>query len=119
MSAVDVDALESRLLAWGAWLGSGGRGEGFPRTNILHKNWLPPAAGSRPGVVVAGSANTQEREVQAAVGQLSVRLANALVLHYVYRMPVPEAALRQECALATAYARVEEGRRRLRVALGV
>lgn len=104
------DVMERRLQAWGAWLAEGGCGDGFPTKSVLHQSWLPPAAGCAPSMKV-GQGDAAERAIHAAVMQMSVRMANTLVITYVYRQVGQARAQRLECQESTARARVQEAKR--------
>lgn len=106
------DVIERRLQAWGAWLAEGGCGDGYPSKSVLHESWLPPAAGSVPSIKV-GRGDAAERAVHAAVRLMSVRMANTLVVTYVYRQAGQARALRLECQESTARARVQQAKRLL------
>jgi DNA-directed RNA polymerase specialized sigma24 family protein len=51
--------------------------------------------------------------MHAAVERLSLKLRNAVVMHYCLHLPASEAAARQGCAPGTVSARLVEARRQL------
>lgn len=107
--------MEARLQRWAAHL-TVGDGSGFARTSVLHPSWQPPTPGQTPTLKVG--AHTDAAETHRAVGMLSVRLANTLVVHYVMRLPLIHQAERLECAPSTVLNRVSEAHRLLAVHLG-
>lgn len=109
----DTERLERLLVAWGQWIGSGGRGDGFPKKNVLHESWLPPARGSVPMMAVGVAGRQAELALHEAIDRLSVRLKNTLVVVYVLKLSAAEQALRLECAEATVRERVRDAKRRL------
>lgn len=113
-----IDVMERRLLAWAAWLTGGRSSAGYPTKNVLHQSWLPPAAGQLPAMVsVQAQPTAQERQVHAALGQLSVRLQNTVVVVYVMRAAPDEQARLLECQASTVRARVGEAKAALSLAL--
>ncbi len=110
-----VDALERRLLNWGAWL-AGGHQVGYPMTSVLHENWMPPAPGQLPTRQAARS-TAQERQLHGLVQQLSLKLRNTLVVVYVMRAPVAERALRLQCEAGTVRVRVTQAKAQLHAML--
>jgi DNA-directed RNA polymerase specialized sigma24 family protein len=104
--------IERRLVLWAQWLTTGD-GSGYPGMSVLHPNWTPPGQGVMPTLKVA--APSDARETHRAVGRLSMRLANTLVVHYVMRLPIPDQAARLQCAEKTVYDRVEQAHRLLRL----
>lgn len=117
MWQLSMDDMERRLLAWGAWLAMGGKsGDGFPRTSVLHENWMPPAPGSSP-TMKAGRGDAAQRRLHGCIGLLSVRLANTLVVVYVQRLSGAQAAERLACGEATVRARVRDAKLKLRAQL--
>lgn len=97
--------IEARLERWAQWV-TVGDGSGYPTTNTLHKNWSPPGGGVRSDMKVARPGDA--RETHEAIRQLSVRLANTLVVHYCMRLPLAEQAARLDCAVSTVESRVVE-----------
>lgn len=109
-----ADPIEQRLQEWAAWLGAGKRGDGFPALNVLHHSWMPPPPGMTPTLRAAKRGDAREREVHQAVGRLSIRLSNTLVVVYLQRVAPDEQARRLDCAESTVRARVIEAKRRVR-----
>lgn len=106
--------IERRLQEWAQWITLGRRGDGFPVTNVLHESWLPPAPGTTPTMKVGTGNEARNRETHRAVGSLSVRLANTVVVHYCQRLPIAQQASRLQCGLSTIHARIDEAHRRIR-----
>lgn len=102
--------IEARLQRW-AQAVSVGDGSGFPSMNTLHREWMPPSPGMTPSMKV--SARSDVRQTHRLIERLSVRLRNTLVVHYIYKPPLAEQALRLECAERTVQARVELAHRQL------
>ena len=115
-AALDGDeAMTQRLREWGAWLAGGAKcGAGFPTKSVLHQSWMPPAPGTTPSMKAGGPSDRRERELHALIGRLTIKLANALVVVFVHRVPPAEQALRLDCQQSTVRARVGEARRQLR-----
>lgn len=103
--------IHARLLAWAQYV-TVGDGSGYPAMSVLHPEWQPPAPGTTPTMKV--SAPSMAAQTHRAIGMLSLRLANTLVVHYVLKLPLAEQAERLECAEPTVYARVEAAHRQLR-----
>lgn len=106
--------MEARLQRWAEWI-TVGDGSGYPKRCVLHEDWSIPPAGSAPSLKVA--APLDARATHRAVAQLSMRLANTLVVHYVLRLPIDEQAARLGCQRATVYQRVEQAHALLAKAL--
>lgn len=106
------ERVEARLQRW-AQAVTVGDGSGYAAVNPLHPNWSPPTAGVRPGMKVAAVRSSDVAETHRAIGRLSVRLANTVVVHYCYRLTLAEQAERLECSLSTVGQRVEEAHRQL------
>lgn len=102
--------IEERLLRW-AQAVTVGDGNGFPAMSVLHPQWQPPTPGQTPTLKVA--AGSDVRQTHRAIGELSLRLRNTIVVHYVVRGTIQEQARRLECAPDTVHARIEEAHRRL------
>jgi DNA-directed RNA polymerase specialized sigma24 family protein len=103
-------AIEARLLRWAAWV-TVGDGSGYPSMSPLHAHWTPPAAGMTPTLKVGAS--TDARQTHRAIGLLSQRLANTLVVHYVMKLSLADQAERLGCQPDTVTARVALAHRRL------
>lgn len=105
------DGIEARLQRW-AQAVTVGDGSGYPTMCVLHKDWSPPSPGVTPTLKVAAASDV--RETHRAIGKLSQRLANTLVVHYCIKGAVEEQAKRLECAPRTVHERVETAHRLLR-----
>jgi hypothetical protein len=104
-------SIEQRLQEWAAWFNAGGCGTGaWPRKNILHPSWLPPAGGWSAAVVVGARPSTRERAVHAAIGRLSDKLIVCIVQRYAKRMPAAQQALSLQCSEAAIEARLKRAR---------
>ena len=99
------------LQLWSEWL-LVGDGSGYPAKSVLHPMWSPPSGGITPSLKVA--APSIARQVHREVGKLPVRLANTVVVHYVYKLPLADQAQRLQCQPSTVYARLSEAHRMLR-----
>lgn len=109
-----VDVLEARLLAWAAWLTSGGGGAGYPTRSVLHQSWLPPAPGEGGGGAPVRHGGVQEARLHRIItAALSVRLQNTLVVVYLMRAKPAEQVQLLGCQASTVRARVGEAKRLL------
>jgi DNA-directed RNA polymerase specialized sigma24 family protein len=111
--ARDVD-IEARLQRWADYV-SVGDGSGFPSMSVIHREWTPPSPGMMPSMKVAPSSDA--RQTHRAIGKLSQRQANTLVVHYVLKLPLADQALRLGCAESTVTARIDQAHARLRAEL--
>ncbi len=102
--------IEARLQRWAQWV-QVGDGSGYPVTSVLHPSWMPPSPGVTPTLKVA--AGSDVRETHRAVGRLPIKLANAVLVHYVIKGSIAEQAVRLECEEVTVHARVERAHRAL------
>jgi DNA-directed RNA polymerase specialized sigma24 family protein len=107
--------IEARLHAWAQWMTTGD-GSGFPTMSVLHPAWTPPSPGVMPTLKV--SAPSGARQTHRAVRQLSMRLANTLVVHYCLKLPLCQQAERLGCSERTVLGRVELSHQKLRALLG-
>lgn len=96
-------AIEARLLRWAEAV-TIGDASGYASVCTLHESWSPPQAGQRPTLKVGVASDV--RETHRAIGQLSLRLRNAVVVHYVIKGPVSRQAELMECAPDTVRDRV-------------
>lgn len=103
--------IEARLQRWAQYV-SVGDGSGFPVMSVLHPQWQPPTPGTTPTLKVARVSDV--RETHRAIGTLSQRLANTLVVHYCLRLSVAEQAQRLDCAVRTVHERIDTAHRLLR-----
>jgi len=102
--------VERMLLAWAEWL-KVGDGSGYPMTSVLHPHWSPPATGQTPTMKVASPSHV--RRMHAAVLQLSDRLQETLVVHYVMNLPLAQQAERLRCQPSTVWQRIVTAHRLL------
>jgi DNA-directed RNA polymerase specialized sigma24 family protein len=105
------DLVDARLLRWAEWLASGD-GSGYARVNVLSAEWMPPTPGMTP-VLKVRRGGSEAAQTHQAVGRLSLRLRNAVVLHYVLRAGTAEHAARAGCAHGTVAGRLTAARRQL------
>lgn len=103
-------AIEARLQRWAEAV-KVGDGSGYARVNTLHPNWSPPSKGVRATMKVAASSDVAQ--THRALGRLSVRLRNTVVVHYVMGGSLAEQAVRLDCAESTVVQRVELAHRHL------
>ena len=82
-------AIEARLQRWAEAV-TIGDASGYATVCTLHESWSPPAAGQRPTLKV--SAASDVRETHRAIGQLSLRLRNAIVVRYCFGGTIEEQA---------------------------
>lgn len=109
-------AMDLRLRRWADWV-LNGSSDGFPSISVLHKEWLPAVAGAAPTLRISGVSDVAQTHV--AIGQLSVRLRDTIVVHYVEGGPVQRQADRLGCAVRTLHTRVERAQAELRAVVGV
>lgn len=105
-----IERIEMRLVRWAEYV-TVGDGSGYPSKSVLHKSWMPPTQGTSSTLKV--SAPTDARQTHRAIGFLSLRLANTVVMHYVLKPPIDEQAERLGCKIPTVYTRVEQAHRQL------
>lgn len=108
-----VDTIDARLKDWARWVTIGRSSEGFPKVNVLHTSWLPPTPGSTPTLRVSRMDDKRHRAMHAAIGALSMRLANTVVVHYCYRLTDAEQCERLGCARSTLHQRLQSARRQI------
>lgn len=99
-----IDWVEARLLRW-AEACTVGDGSGYPMMSVLHPNWSPPGGGQLP--VMKVSKATDVLETARAIDQLSLKLHQAVVVHYCKRGTVERQCEELGCERATLYARVD------------
>lgn len=107
-----IDWVEARLQRWADVVTSGRDGSGFPSINVLSREWMPPTPGTTPTLKVAASVS-DIKATHHAIGLLSLRMRNTMVVHYCLKLPVAEQAERLECAERTVLGRVEAAHRLL------
>lgn len=105
------ERMDALLREWAQWVDSGD-GSGFSTMSVLHPDWTPPGGGLLPTLKVAK--RTGVEATHGAVGKLSLRLRNTLVVHYVLKLPVERQAERLGCEVSTVHARVADAHRQLR-----
>lgn len=105
--------VEKVLRDWGAWLRGGSEGAGWPSVNVLHRSWMPPAPGMRPGMKVGRRAEASVAAVHERVREMPLRLRNTLVVVYVQVLSPSEQAERLQCSESTVRSRVQEAKRLL------
>ena len=107
------DRIERLLIEWAQWV-KVGDGSGFSTMSVLHEDWTPPTPGLTPTMKTSGHSNAHR--THRAIAQLSQRIANTLVVHYVQRpaLSIAQQAERLECADSTVLARVTFAHRELR-----
>jgi DNA-directed RNA polymerase specialized sigma24 family protein len=97
-------AVEARLLRWAEWV-TVGDGSGYATVSVLHEQWSPPTPGRRPSIKVSpGSA--QVRDTHQAIGRLTARQRDTVVVHYVKRGGIAHQAAVLGCSEATLHARI-------------
>lgn len=106
-----LGVIEARLLRWAEAV-TVGDGSGYPSMSVLHENWSPPGGGVTP-TMKAAPARSDAAQTHRAIGHLSVRLQNTLVVHYCLRLPMAEQAARLQCGERTVRARIELAHRKL------
>lgn len=106
--------IEERLHRW-AQAVTVGNGSGYPVMSVLHEDWMPPSPGVTP--TLKSSPHTDVWATHKAVGRLSLKARNAVVVHYCLRLQPAVAADRLECAVDTLHARIETAHRELLVLL--
>jgi len=89
-----------------------GDGSGYPRTSMLHPEWMPPAKGQTPNMKVGHGGRV--RETDRAIQRLSERLQCTLVLYYCTQLPLEEQATRLECQVETIHQRLRTAHALLR-----
>lgn len=102
--------MEARLQRWAQWV-TVGDGSGYPVKSVLHPEWQPPSPGITPTLKTAPA--TDVRATHRAIGRLSQRLANTLVVHYCLKLSLAEQADRLACSIDAIHNRVERAHRLL------
>jgi DNA-directed RNA polymerase specialized sigma24 family protein len=96
-------AIEARLLRWAEAV-TIGDASGYASVCTLHESWSPPVAGQRPTLKVGLASDVGQ--THRAIGRLSLRLRNAVVVRYCYGGTIAEQAARMECEPNTVRDRV-------------
>lgn len=107
--------MEARLMRWAAGV-TVGDGSGFPVMSVLHPEWQPPSPGVTPTMKVSSASDVMQ--THRAIGRLSMRLRNTVVVHYCLRLSLQDQADRLECAIDTVHGRVEQAHREMARVLG-
>ena len=105
-----IPEIEDRLLRWAEWR-KVGDGSGYPVKSVLHGDWSPPSGGIMPGMKVVPASDV--KQTGRLVARLSESLQATLVLHYVRRLPVQQAAAELKCQPDTVHARIEQAHREM------
>ena len=103
-------AIEARLLRWAEAV-TIGDASGYASVCTLHESWSPPVAGQRPTLKVGVASDVGQ--THRAIGRLSLRLRNAVVVRYCYGGTIAEQAARMECEPNTVHDRVERAHQAL------
>jgi DNA-directed RNA polymerase specialized sigma24 family protein len=96
--------IEARLQRWAQGV-TIGDASGYASVCTLHESWSPPTPGQTPTLKTAPSSDV--RETHRAIGLLTIKLRNALVVRYIYGGTIEEQAARMDCAPETVRDRVE------------
>lgn len=107
------DRMERRLVAWGVWRSAGGNGAGYPAMSVIHPNWTPPARGLPPRMPPAAASCADEVALNGRIGELSVKMRDALFVRYVKRMSLADQAATLSCSESTVLMRIASAKRRL------
>jgi DNA-directed RNA polymerase specialized sigma24 family protein len=105
-----IEQVHGLLIEWAQWV-TCGDGSGYSAINVLHWDWTPPAPGMVP--VMKTASPSRARLMHRLIGGLSQRLANTLVMAYVYKLPLLEQAERLACSVSTLHARIDSAHRKL------
>lgn len=108
------ERIEQLLIEWAQWL-KVGDGSGYATMSPLHIDWSPPSPGQTPTMKTSRSGGALK--THRAIGQLSQRLQNTLVVHYVLRLPLAQQGERLSCGQSTVVERIGIAHRLLRAAL--
>lgn len=109
--------IHDRLLSWAQWVTTGGAAVGYPVKSVLHESWMPPARGSTPTMRAAAGSDKRERDTHSAIGRLSLKLRNVVVVHYVQKLTVDDQASMLNISAGTLHARVRRAREMIHVLL--
>lgn len=114
-----VDVMDRRLREWAEWRVSRGTTAGaFPNKNILHPSWLPPTGPALMSLrAISCGSSRREREMDSLIGDLPVKLRDAVWVVYLLRADVGRQVELLKCKEAAVRARVVEAKRRLAAAL--
>jgi DNA-directed RNA polymerase specialized sigma24 family protein len=107
-----IKAVDDALRRWAAAVAGEGDGSGYPTKSVLHPTWSPPTSGQTPTMKTVRRGGDVEL-VHAAIGQLSLRERNTVVVHYCKRMPLDEQGTELGCQPKTVLERISTIHRRL------
>lgn len=107
-------AMEARLQRWAQGV-TVGDGSGYPVMAVIHPNWSPPSPGVLPSLKTSPASDV--RQTHRAIGRLSARLQDTVVMHYCMRPSMAEQAERLGCTVDTVHDRIERAHRQLRALL--
>lgn len=107
-----IDWVEARLLRWADVVTSGRDGSGYPSINVLSREWMPPTPGTTPTLKVAASVS-DIKTTHHAIGLLSLRMRNTIVVHYCRKLPMADQMAQLECSEPTLYTRLDKAHRLL------
>lgn len=105
-----IDWVEARLQRW-AEACTVGDGSGYATMSVLHPNWSPPSGGQAPSLKVARA--TDALETARAVDQLSLKLHQAVIVHYCKRGPIWQQCDELDCSERTLHDRIAAAHVRL------
>lgn len=108
-----AEAVDARLHQWAQWVSTRGASAGYPAINTLHQNWQPGRGMGRLPASSGGAMHVRERMTHEAIASLTVKLSDAVVVHYVKRGSVEQQAEQLGCAVSTVHARVREAKRQV------
>jgi DNA-directed RNA polymerase specialized sigma24 family protein len=110
-----LDWVEARLQRW-AEACTVGDGSGYATLSVLHPNWSPPGGGQSPTMKVARASDVVD--TMRAVDQLSLKLHQAVVVHYCKRGSIERQCDELDCSKTTLFARIEAAHVSLAALLG-
>lgn len=99
-----IEWVDRRLREWAQWL-MVGDGSGYPAKNTLHPEWSPPTPGLTP--TLKASAPSGAKQTDRAVGMLSCRMSDTLIVHYCMQLSVADQALKLAAQPSTVHARID------------
>lgn len=106
--------MDALLVAWAQWL-MVGDGSGYPKRNVLHPEWSPPTSGMTP--TMSSAPSSVGPSTHAAIGQMSLRMRNTLVVHYVKGGPVVAQCVELGCSVSVLRTRIDTAHQHLRAIL--
>ena len=99
-----IEWVDRRLREWAQWL-TVGDGSGYPTKSTLHPEWSPPTPGITPTIKTCAPSGA--KQVDRAVGMLSRRMSDTLVVHYCMQLSVADQAAKLKTQPATVHARID------------